>query len=70
MAKARNLDRGVTRVKGIRVSEELWDAVRLKAEALGSTRSDEIRRLLVDYASKPVRGRYEPPRDLRAMESM
>ena len=53
VAKPRNTDRGATKVKGLRVSDELWDRVAEVAEANGSNRSDEIRRLLAEYVGDP-----------------
>lgn len=52
-AKKGNPDKGKTKVKGIRVSEGLWEAVRVKAEGEGSTRTDAIRDLLLDYVGDP-----------------
>lgn len=73
MAKPRNTDRGATKVKGVRVSDELWDRAAEVAEANGSNRSDEIRRLLAEYVGDPslsgLAGSDMDRRSVRAREN-
>lgn len=40
-----------TTIRGIRVSDELWDAVRSKAETEGRNVSDVIREALLAYVA-------------------
>jgi hypothetical protein len=60
MAKDRSLDRSATRVRAIRVSDDLWIPALEKAEANGETVADVVRRALADYTgvdASGVRGR-------------
>jgi hypothetical protein len=43
-------DRSATRVRAVRVSDEVWEASLEKAAANGETVADVIRAALIDYA--------------------
>lgn len=53
MTEPRKGDRSRTKNRVVRVSDEVWDAAKSRAEANGETVSDVIRRALVDYAQLP-----------------
>jgi len=46
---ARKRDRSATKVRAVRVSDDLWNAAQTKASESGEGLSDVIRRALVDY---------------------
>lgn len=54
-----NKDRGKNPVRGVRIEEELWDAVKAKADAAGSNRNTVIVSLLRGY----VDGSIKLPKD-------
>lgn len=54
-----NLDRGKKPVRGVRIEEELWDAVKTKADAAGTNRNTVIVSLLRGY----VAGSVDLPKD-------
>lgn len=43
-------DRSATKVRAVRVSDEVWDAALAKAAENGETVADVIRAALIDYA--------------------
>lgn len=50
-------DRSATKVRAVRVSDDVWDAALAKAAANGETVSDVVRAALVEYAGlKDVSG--------------
>lgn len=52
----RGKDRGATKVRAFRISDELWDAVLEKAKAdagAGVTTSDAVRTAFAAYVDKP-----------------
>lgn len=49
--KGANADRGKNPVRGVRIEQELWDAVKTKADAEGTNRNAVIVSLLRDYIS-------------------
>lgn len=51
----RNADRGKNPVRGVRIEESLWAAVKMKAEAEGTNRNAVIVALLRGYVSGAVR---------------
>ena len=44
---------GVTKNRVVRVSDDVWDAAKVKAEREGTTVSEVIRSALVKYVSRP-----------------
>lgn len=50
MADTRKGDRSRTKNRVVRVTDEIWDAAKVKAEANGETISDVIRASLATYA--------------------
>lgn len=54
-----NRDRGKNPVRGVRIEEELWDAVKAKADAAGTNRNTVIVSLLRGYVS----GAIDLPKD-------
>jgi Mn-dependent DtxR family transcriptional regulator len=53
MAEQRKGDRSRTNNRVVRVSDDLWDAAKAKAEQQGERISDVIRRALADYVGNP-----------------
>jgi hypothetical protein len=49
-----NRDRGKNPVRGVRIEEDLWDAVKAKADAAGSNRNTVIVSLLRGYVSGAI----------------
>lgn len=49
-SNARKGDRSATKVRAVRVSDDVWEAAQRKATENGESVSDVIRRALVDYA--------------------
>lgn len=69
MGEKRTSDRGKTRVKGVRVSDELWERVAEVAESRGETRSTAIRRLLAEYVGDPSLGEL-PESEMNRVQHM
>lgn len=50
--KGANADRGKNPVRGVRIDQELWDAVKAKADAEGTNRNTVIVSLLRRYVGE------------------
>lgn len=46
-------DRSATKVRTVRVSDEVWEAALAKAAANGETVADVVRAALIEYAGLP-----------------